>query len=110
MGKVSRYISIFFLVGLLFLLNIGLPIAYNPGKAAQSTSESSCEKNPYANSTEEKTCSSGSISVGEEYVHELRHDLPFQLPQVSITYRHAHEAVYTAYHGEQHCPPPNQQV
>ncbi len=108
MGKLLGYISAVVLLGLLFLLTIGLPITYSSVKAAKDNvaQGNACDKNPYSNTTEEKT-PSGTISVSEEYVHETRHDLHLPPHQISIAYIHAHEATYVAYHGEQHCPPPN---
>ncbi|MGE9313729.1 hypothetical protein ACLOAU_18900 [Niabella sp. CJ426] len=108
MGKVLGYISAAVLAGLLLLLTIGLPVTYSSTKAIKNNAAhgNACDKNPYSNSTEEKT-PSGTVSVSEEYVHETRHDLHLPPHQISIAYIHAHEATYVAYHGEQHCPPPN---
>ena len=108
MGKVSGYISAAVLAGLLLLLTIGLPVTYSSVKAIKNSAAhgNACDKNPYSNATEEKT-PSGTVSVSEEYVHETRHDLHLPPHQISIAYIHAHEATYVAYHGEQHCPPPN---
>ncbi len=108
MGKVSGYISAAVLAGLLLLLTIGLPVTYSSVMAIKNsaTHGNACDKNPYSNTTEEKT-PSGTVSVSEEYVHETRHDLHLPPHQISIAYIHAHEATYVAYHGEQHCPPPN---
>jgi hypothetical protein len=108
MGKALGYISAAVLAGLLLLLTIGLPVTYSSIKSIKNSSahDSACDKNPYSNTTEEKT-PSGTVSVSEEYVHETRHDLHLPPHQISIAYIHAHEATYVAYHGEQHCPPPN---
>lgn len=108
MGKALGYISAAVLAGLLLLLTIGLPVTYSSIKSIKNSAahDSACDKNPYSNTTEEKT-PSGTVSVSEEYVHETRHDLHLPPHQISIAYIHAHEATYVAYHGEQHCPPPN---
>lgn len=107
MSKLIGQISAVILAGLLALLTIGLPLTYG-SKAMKDnvTQGNACDKNPYSNATEEKT-PSGAVSISEEYVHEMRHDLHLPPQQVSIAYIHAHEATYVAYHGEQHCPPPN---
>jgi len=108
MNRFYNYISAVFLAGLLLLLTIGLPVTYNSLKAirADITQSDSCDKNPYSNSTEERT-PSGGVSINEEYVHEMRYDLHLPPQQVSVAYIHAHEATYVAFHGELHCPPPN---
>lgn len=110
MGLFFKYLSSLFLAGLLLLLTIGLPLAYSPVQSLSKNADQSSaasNKNPYSNSTEEKTPSAGSISITEEYVHETRCDLHLPAHQISIAYIHAHEATYVAYHGELHYPPPN---
>ncbi|MFT4095044.1 MAG: hypothetical protein QM640_15540 [Niabella sp.] len=108
MSKVFNYIAGVFLGVLLLLLTVGLPVTYHAVKKMkeQVAQNKSNDTNPYANSTEEKTpCNS--LSVSEEYVHEHQHDFTLFPQQISIAYIHAHEAVYKAYHGELHYPPPN---
>lgn len=101
-------ISAIFLSVLLLLLTVGLPVTYSAVarmKACTSQHEST-DKNPYSNTTEEKT-PSNNLSISEEYVHDARHDLNPPGSPITMAYRHAHEATYIAYHGELHCPPPN---
>lgn len=108
MNKLISYISSIVLAGLLMLLTIGLPITYNSvNKIKNDISQgNTCDNNPYSNSTEEKT-PSNSLNLAEEYVHNTHHEVHLSPFQVSIAYIHAHEATYIAYHGELHCPPPN---
>lgn len=107
MKKIYGYISGIFLAGLLLLLTVGLPVTYNAVKELKNNiAQNKVGDNPYSNATEEKT-PSNNLTINEEYMHDHNHGLPIPTEQISIAYIHAHEAVYTAYHGELHCPPPN---
>ena len=108
MNKLLGYISAFFLASLLLLLTVGLPVTYSSVKLVknQTSQTETCDNNPYSNTTEEKT-PSNSLSITEEYVHDMRYELHLPPQQITIAYIHAHEATYRAYHGELHCPPPN---
>lgn len=69
----------------------------------QQQEEADC--NPFANTTEEKTESSTSLSFSEEYLHE-HHE---QLTNLDDILKHAkcgHSALYIAFHGELLSPPP----
>jgi len=112
MNKLVSSISSIVLAGLLMLLTVGLPITYNSvnkikSDISQGKTKTNDNTNPYSNSTEEKTPSNGSLGISEEYVHEAHYDVHLSPFQVSEAYIHAHEATYVAYHGELHCPPPN---
>lgn len=114
MNKIGAYIAGLFLAALLMLLTIGLPITYSSVKKIKAdianskanNSKSDNDYNPYSNSTEEKT-PANSNTVNEEYVHFDHHDFHLSFSQATLAYIHTHEATYTAYHGELHCPPPN---
>ncbi|MEE6186775.1 MULTISPECIES: hypothetical protein [Chitinophagaceae] len=106
MKKIYQYISALFLSGLLMLLTIGLPVAYNTIKELkQSLTHSEVNDGPYSNTTEEKTPSN--LNLSEEYVHDHHHHSPTLISLINGSYEHTHEAIYMAYHGELHCPPPN---
>lgn len=108
MNRTWSLILSIFLAALLVLLTIGLPVTYSSVaklKAATSKNKIS-DKNPYSNSTEEKT-PNNTVTFSEEYVHISNHEPPLSLFQVSVAYLHAHEATYVAFHGEMLCPPPN---
>ncbi|MCH5598171.1 hypothetical protein [Niabella ginsengisoli] len=85
-----------------------MPITYSSVVSMKNSTAQgeTCNKNPYSNTAEEKT-PSNSLSISEEYVHNVHSDLHLPIQQITIAYIHAHEATYTAYHGELHCPPPN---
>lgn len=106
--NVTAHISGIFLALLLLLLSIGLPVTYNAVNKMKSdiAHHKASDNNPYSNATEEKTpCNN--IVVNEEYVHDVQYDFTLSFFQISTSYIHAHEALYLAYHGELHCPPPN---
>ena len=107
-GKILDYVTGVFLAGLLLLLTIGLPVTFSSVQAlkAKTTQSDNSSKNPYSNSTEEKT-PNNNIGYNEEYVHNVHYDFHLPPSQIANVYIDTNEAIYVAYHGEMHCPPPN---
>lgn len=63
------------------------------------------EANPFGNTTEEKTPTSGS-SFSEEYLHD--HHKAEYFFSITLRYHKCENAgTYVAFHGELHVPPPN---
>ncbi len=108
MDTLLKSISAVVLAGLLILLTVGLPVAFNTIKELKQdiAQTESTDNNPYSNTTEEKT-TSNSIFLTKEYVHTGHEDVHIRPLQISMAYIHAHESTYTAFHGELHSPPPN---
>ncbi len=72
--------------------------------AADLTSGSSEDNNPFANTTEEKAPPTNTIS--EEYLHHLHNDEHPWFSIIKVHWKHS-SSLYIAYHGELFCPPPN---
>lgn len=107
MTKVFKAIQVCFLVALLMLLNVSLPIILTKVNNQKNISLlDKKDKNPYSNTTEEKS-PSHTLNIAEEYLHDGNLCIQPAIWQIDISFNHAHEAAYTAYHGELHCPPPN---
>ena len=67
--------------------------------------DATTECNPFANTTEEKTESTSSLSFSEEYLHdhyEIIHTIDDLLRHDNC----GHSALYIAFHGELLSPPP----
>lgn len=73
------------------------------GDSCKGASNSDC--NPFANTTEEKTESSASLTFSEEYLHE-HHEHLTTLDDILQHARHGHSDLYIAFHGELLSPPP----
>jgi hypothetical protein len=67
--------------------------------------EAASECNPFANTTEEKTESSASISFSEEFLHD-HHEQLTNLDDILEHAKCGHSALYIAFHGELLSPPP----
>jgi len=93
-------------------LTVSIPYVYRAqqeiAKAEQQQPASGDDEsdNPFANTTEEKTCSSTNMPT-EEFLHDHHHELPHHFTEITSDLIHAHEATYVAFHGEMLCPPPN---
>lgn len=110
----KHIVSSLILIAALLWLTISVPFVYGSqqyfkehketkGPVKKTTTKET--SNPFANSTEEKSPSSGINNLSEEYLHESNN----RLHAVEIFLHHKnHHAVpeYTAFHGELICPPP----
>ena len=107
MPQLLKAIQVCFLGILLMLLNISLPIVLTKVNSNQDLSQKErAERDPYSNSSEEKT-SSASFNIAEEYLHEGNCLVQLEPWQLSNAFIHAQETAYIAFHSELHYPPPN---
>ena len=109
---VFNKISSIFLILVLAWLTVSIPFVYaaqQKAELAQGADTGSGKNNvqdnkdPFANTTEEKTVSSTTVS--EEYIHHM--DLPVH-PWIVIASQHLPHIspLYIAFHGELLSPPP----
>lgn len=108
-----QYIATLLMLFALVWLTVSLPYVYETKLKVASkelNGKFEVEKNnanPFANTTEEKTCG-GINTLTEEYIHHTSFDNAAPvMGQVQLLELHYHEGTYTAFHGELLCPPPN---
>lgn len=101
-----KFATAIFLMAALSWLTVSIPFVY---QAKQQTIKNASGKadNPFAGTTEEKTPSNPTVNINEEFLHNHHHDFSHIPFQITVAYIHAHESIYTAYHGEILCPPPD---
>jgi hypothetical protein len=109
----GRYISSIFMMLVLAWLTISIPFVYLAQEKIDAQSKSTASSavnteeesnNPFANTTEEKTPSSNSLS--EEYIHE-QHSIEHFQTEFSREYKIEHFSTYIAFYGELLSPPPD---
>lgn len=115
-NTVQRISAIFMIVALLWL-TISTPFVFasqqhlakqeKSNKATAPVSDNEEETtNPFGNSTEEKSPTTSTNSVSEEYLHD--HCTLDYFFTIALQYHKCENAgTYTAYHGELLVPPPN---
>ncbi|HUM98418.1 MAG TPA: hypothetical protein PK275_11225 [Chitinophagaceae bacterium] len=111
-NNVMKGISIIMMLALLWL-TVCTPVLFASQVSAQSAlahssedeQQQSSNNNPLTSSTEEKAPSS--ISLSEEYLHHSHTQLHPWFSIVSDLNHSFADAVYVAWHGELHYPPPN---
>jgi hypothetical protein len=101
------------MIAALVWLTISIPFVFNSQQllkeiektqSAKASNKNNEENNPFANTTEEKTPASNSFS--EEYMHHTDEHLQNNYT-TNLSYSHADESLYIAFHGELLSPPPD---
>ena len=113
-SKIFLFASSIFLMLTLASLTVSLPFVYEAkkmiaqdnaaGAIAQQADEEETD-NPFADTNEEKA-SGNSISVTEEYLHEI-HSSDQWLAALDNRYLVEHQSIYNAFYGDLISPPPD---
>ena len=106
--NVWQMTSAIFMIAALLWLTVSLPFVYDSQQSVNSSNVfGGSEEEPgnsCGNTTEEKKPSGSSVS--EEYLHDHYVDDHFISP-IKQFHKYENAAIYTAFHGEIHVPPPN---